>query len=273
MGDYNDYSAVYKCRVGSTTNVLGRPPRFFLGNELAKNGCRYASVYAVTSQDATAIETGAKTCAGFKGTVWSARLWIDIDSGAEAADKVETFLKEQGYDYVRYETGGGRGAHFGVLRDAAPSHTLPAQDKRWVSENVEGADLGLYWHLHLIRLPGTIHERTGLPKKLIRSNPGRALVLPLYEPESDSQSSESAPVASGGRPGTIFGCWSVVEKLAITNPPDRHRHLLTLAKALQADARVQIEAAMWVVSEVNNGFDEPKPREEVQRIVKWAYGL
>lgn len=260
-------------RVGSPTNVLGRPPRFYGGREIANSGSQFASVYAVRKEDARAIQETAETAAGFRGIVWSRRLWIDFDNH-EAADRAEEFLRRENYDHVVYDTGGGRGRHIGVLRAAQPSHTLPLQDKLWVQEHCPGADLGLYWHLHLIRLPGAIHERTGKRKSLLREHKGRELTLPKLRPDTDparDDLSESS-VASVARP-SIFRCWEVTSNLAPASGGERHKQLVNLSMALCKDARVKFEEALWVCLEVNRGFDDPKEESEVVRLVKWAYGL
>jgi hypothetical protein len=262
----------YIYRVGSYTNVLGRPPRFVRSAELLRVGARFASVYALRKEDAHAVEHTAGTAAGFRGTVWSRRLWIDFDT-MEAAVRGEEVIKGMGLDYVVYDTGSGRGLHIGVLRAAAPSHTLPMQDKLWATANMPGCDLGLYWHLHLIRLPGALHERTGLPKRLLRRAEGQELTLPPYVPTEEVHVKEGSPQQTSTRQTSVFRIWEVMSLLTGESGTSRHKHLVQLAKALKEDGKVTIEEAMWVVWEVNRGFGDPKPREEVVRIVKWAYGL
>lgn len=261
----------YVYRVCSSTNVLGRPPRFVRSDHLANVGARFASVYAVRQEDARAIANAAGTAAGYRGVVWSRRLWVDFDNH-EAADRAEEFLRKEGYDYVVYDTGGGRGRHIGILRAALPSHTLPIQDKLWATEYLPGCDLGLYWHLHLIRLPGALHERTGLPKRLLRRAEGRELTLPPYLPD-EAEKATSHTAQQGTTRQSIFRIWEVASLLVGEPGESRHRQLVQLAKALRHDGKVSFEEACWVVVEVNMGFVDPKPREEVIRIVKWAYEL
>lgn len=252
-------------RVGSTTNVLGRPPRFYSSDRLVAEGCKFASVYAVRQEDAAAIEDTAQTAAGFKGVVWSFRLWADFDT-EEAGAAACKFLKGQGIAHTVYHTG-GRGLHVGVDRAADPSHTLPMQDKLWAEQHLPGCDLSLYWHLHLIRLPGTLHERTGLPKRLLYSWPGSQLTLPPYAP---AERMSSVPKQEGDR-RSIFEAWNIVSKLTQDVSISRQKHLVLLAVALRREAGVTEEEALWVSLEVNRGFDEPKEASEVERIVEWAY--
>lgn len=264
----NDPSSIFVYRIGSPTSHLGRPPRFYPSDLLRQEGCQFASVYAVRREDAEAISSTAGTAQGFKGIVWSQRLWVDFDNeeGAEAARQL---LKEQGYDYVEYNTG-NRGAHFGIVRDSNPSHLLPAQDRAWVVANMSGADLSLYWHLHLIRLPGAVHEVTGRRKTLVARQSGKTLILPKYV-LAESSSSRTYP--EGSKRSSIFSRWQVVSKL--TGSPvngSRHKHLVELALALKRDTGLSFDETLWVVEECNRGWEDPKGKEEVEKIVRWVYG-
>lgn len=259
----------FKYRIGSFTNILGRPPKFYHSALLRQAGCTFSSVYAVRAEDAEAIECTAGTAAGFKGIVWSQRLWVDFDT-EEGAVSARKLLKEEGYDYVEYNTG-GRGAHFGILRPIQPSHVLPSVDRLWVSTNMPEADLSLYWHLHLIRLPGTVHERTGKRKTLVDKISGKPLILSQHLPSAEA-SRDSAREGISERKG-IFSLWSVVSNLTGTGLKiSRHRHLVNLAIALQKDAGLTEEEALWMCLEVNRGFEEPKDSFEVEKIVRWTYG-
>lgn len=251
-------------RIGSNTNHLGRPPSFYRSSELHDAGARFGSVYAVREEDATAItETG--TAFGFKGIVWSQRLWVDCDT-EESARATKSFLTKEGYDYVEYSTG-NRGRHFGIMRPSSPSHLLPLCDKKWAKETLPGTDLSLYWHLHLIRLPGALHEATGRPKELLYRQDGKSLFLPRYEPEE--LDSGPAPSTGAARPG-IFTSFEVLANLTGGGGSGRHQQLVHLAKDL-ANCKVTLDEIVWVLGEVNKGFDEPKPHEEVARIARWAH--
>jgi hypothetical protein len=256
----------YIYRIGSTTNVLGRPPTFYINSGLRSAGCRFASVYAVTYETAKSVANTAQTTAGFRGVVWSQRLWIDFDE-QEPAVKAIRFLKGEGYDFVVYTTG-NRGCHIGVARDAQPSHTLPQQDKTWVSTNCPGADLSLYWHLHLIRLPGAIHEKTNKPKKLIQACEGRSLQLPPWFPEDSdvggiTQRREEEPKQRS----SIFMDWQVSSNL---QPTGNRRQLVILSQALRR-CGVSKEEALWVIMEVNMGFTKSRSQDELERMIEWAY--
>lgn len=254
----------YIYRIGSPTNIIGRPPNFYRSDELHSKQCRFASVYAVTHEAAQAIQETAKTAQGFKGIVWSSRLWVDFDT-EEAGRVAEQKLKESGYDFVVYHTG-NRGYHIGIARDAKPSHTLPQQDKAWVSANLPGADLSLYWHLHLIRLPGTIHEKTGKPKTLILRKDGRSLQLPTSQ-ESINIRGIDGTQEHNGRAQSIFSSWEVMSKLQ----PTCRKDLVELAAAIRSCTDASKEEASWLIKEANKLISPPRDEGEVERLVGWAY--
>jgi len=264
-------------RLCSTTNHIGSPPVFYSRNDINNGRNKFASVYSVTGEDAFYVQE-AKTAAGFRGTVWSRRLWVDLDT-TEAAAAAQSKVKELGYDHVVYDTG-NRGCHIGVARDALPSHTLPQQDKAWAQANIPGADLGLYWHLHLIRLPGVLHEKTGKPKRLIYSQKGGTLQLPSWTPRDlgqpgrigeasgyrSEQEKGNCNLQSSGRP-SIFKAWEVMQHFV---PTGHRRQLVELAVALYR-AQVTKEEALWVVRELNRAYTIPKDDSDLLRIVDWAY--
>lgn len=267
-----DYSNVFNYRLVSYTNSLGKPPSFCHNSLVLNEKFNFASVYGIREEDARAIQDSG-TAAGFKGVVWSQRLWADFDS-EEAGLRAQAYLKEEGYDHIVYTTG-NRGCHLGIARDCRPSHTLPMQDKLWAKEHLPGCDLSLYWHLHLLRLPGTVHESTGLPKRVLYKHTGRVLTLPPYTPpENMPESSIAQSLDQSGkttRRGCIFYIWAIASQLTY-NGGSRHDQLVRLAKALQSDGKVSEAECRWVVEEVNRGFYEPKGPEELNSIVRWAYG-
>jgi len=259
----------FNYRLGSTTNVIGRPPRFYHNSKLVQAGCRFASVYAVRSEDAESISVSSQTASGFRGIVWSSRLWVDFDD-QESAEKAIKYLKENGYGFIVYTTG-NRGCHIGINRDANPSHTLPAQDKAWVKKHLPGADLSLYWHLHLIRLPGCIHEKTGRPKEVREERAGRAVRLEPYSEDLQHTPTEVSSSTESSEGPPLFTVWKVVSNLqGGASNGKRHDQLLNLSVGLR-ESKVGFERAVWLVNEVNKSFTEPKSLLEVYNIVKWVY--
>lgn len=254
MADY-----IYK--LFSPTADYGVRPNFV--DVVPSNVSGFVSLYQVTKETAEAIEQ-AGTVKGFKGIVWSKRLWIDFDN-EDAARRADGKLKEMGYDYVCYTTG-NRGLHFGILRNNPPSHLLPLLDKAWVKTHFPDADLSIYTHLHPFRIPGTIHEKTGRPKALVSEQRGRALILPPLKRE------EMQIVYAGPKPGkSVFDCFFVMANTVPVDSGQRHSTLVKLINALKNDAGASMDIAMWWVSEWNKMLSEPKEEYEIEKAVRSIY--
>lgn len=255
---------LYKYYVHSEHKRHTLPPRFI---ERGALGQGFSSLYAVSAADAAAI-TAAGTTAGFKGVVWAERLWIDVDTFA-AADEVEKRLKELNLGFIAYATG-NRGAHFGIARDSEPSHLLPAQDKKWVREHFEGlADLSIYTHLHLFRLPGTVHETGGGEKRLVLEHPGNVLTLPAWKKDEGVYGSgDSSDVYSAGANDSIFRLFRVMSNSVPTKVGTRHPTYVRLLHALRDDAQVSPALARFWLGEVNKMAEEPRSDSDLDDLVR-----
>jgi hypothetical protein len=236
-------------------------PRFVHRNDLCTG---FSSLYAVTQETADAIKDSGTT-ARFQGTVWSPTLAIDTDT-EEAAREVEQRLKELGLEYSVYSTG-NRGLHFYITRPASPSHLLPLRDKAWVQSNFPEADTSIYTHLHLFRLPDTVHENTGRPKELLREVPGKPLDLPVYRVKELG----NIPAESSGEL-SVFECTKVMANTVPVNNGQRHPTLVRLCYALKDDAGVSAAIALWWLGETNKMFEEPRTQEHLEQIVRSIYG-
>lgn len=245
----------------SNSANYGAVPSFLPLSDLPKEG--FMSLYAITKETAKAIEQAATT-RGFKGVVWSERLWIDFDDH-DAAGRAESKLKEMKYDYVCFTTG-NRGLHYGILRDNSPSHILPFLDKAWVKQHFPEADTSIYTHLHPFRIPGTVHEKTGKPKKLLYGRSGGTLVLPPFKKEDI----QVGPIGPGGGK-SVFDCFFVMANTVPVEAGQRHQTMIKLIYALKNDAQAPMEAAMWWLTEWNKMLSEPKEHHELEKAVRSIY--
>lgn len=237
-----------------------KPLEFITGDLLIKR-TGFASLYAVTRQDYEALKrTG--TIAGFTGNVWSERLWLDID-GYEQAEQVELKLKEMKLDYIAYDSG-GKGAHFGILRVHSPSHLLPKKDRAWVTENFPQADSSIYTPLHLFRLPGTMHEKTGRAKEVVTVCQGNS--LDLQSTGAVKRPIFQHPKASSVSKGSIFKDARILQSIKEAKLGTRHKTLVTIAYALK-DKGTDYECALWFLGQVNKLFPEAKSEIEVDKIM------
>jgi hypothetical protein len=244
----------------------GATPKFYHDSKLPATG--FSSLYKVDFATAQAIDK-AGTCKGFKGVVYSERLWLDID-GYEKADKVEEKLNVFGLAYISFDTG-GRGAHFGISRSNVPSHVLPLQDKQWVQEHFPEADTSIYTHLHPFRLAGTEHSRTGRKKLQVGATVGKSLILPPFSNESPKTGSNSEAFSRTPSEASIFDNFFIQRNTQeVPQEGQRHAQLVRLIYALR-DAGYDVNIAKWWVSEVNKRFLPPKEEHEIEKTVQSIY--
>lgn len=257
----NDYLNVFTHRVGSSDKYLGKPPVFYNTQELLSNpSIRFTSVYRVRAEDAKAI-VSAGTAEGFKGIVWSPYLSVDCDT-EESSRAAQSRLTEKGIEHHVYTTG-NRGCHISIPRPCEPSHLLPQQDKAWVQINLDGADLSLYWHLHLFRRPGARHEKTNRLKTLLHSVPGQPLTLEPYTKTEEVK--ETTPLAGNSHSTeSIFDKWSISRYL--TTPRTR-KQLVALCAACKAEG-IEEPITTWILREVNKALPVPRADSEIVRIVR-----
>lgn len=236
--------------------------RFFPKEELPEAG--FQSVYAITESDAESL-VKAGTYAGFRGTVWSDRLFIDCDTN-ENSTEVESRLNALGLSYEKYTTG-NRGCHFEVPRTCTPSHLLPSIDKQWCANNLVGADLKLYSQLHLFRRIGHVHEKTGRKKELLYAREGTTLDLTGHSLEVSKLTPTQTKQASSY--GSVFEDQRVMDLTVPYEDGNRHKMLMVLAMRLHERGEA-FEFALGWVQHVNL-LGSPLAANEVERLVTWVY--
>lgn len=256
----NDYAfSIY-----SPSPNYGVSPNFV--HVSALDGTGFGSLYLVTKETARAI-TQTGTTQKFAGCVWSGRLWVDVDS-YEKAKEVELRLKEMELNFVMFDSG-GKGMHFGVLRQTQPSHLLPLLDKSWVKAHIPEADCSIYTHLHLFRLPGTLHQVTGRPKELVASFQGKSIDVESWKRrvrESDEVQRTFTPTAGK----SVFESLRIMANTVPTTMGERHYTMLKAAYGLR-DVGVDSYVTRWWVGEINKMCEAPKEEWELNKLVDSVY--
>lgn len=257
---------LYSHYVYSTGTHYGNSPLVVHRNRLPAWG--FSSLYAVTEETARGIKEAGST-ARFAGCVWNERLWLDFDSYKHKEAVIAT-LKDYNFNFVVYDSG-NRGIHVGVLRDASPSHLLPYQDKEWAQAVFPEADMSIYSHLHLFRLPGTVHEVGGRPKEQIYKQDGQVLVLPKWERKDAIRSSVvSGDNAANSSGVSVFESNRVMMNTIPTRNGERHPTLLKLMYG-HKEAGTPLDMARWWLQETNKLCETPKSEQELEHILLSVY--
>lgn len=222
----------------------------------------FSSLYAITKEDAEAL-VSASTSVQFKGSVWSQTLAIDVDD-EEVALVVENRLSEMKLDFTVYSTG-NRGKHFYITRPHSPSHILPQIDKEWIKEHFPSCDTSIYSNLHLFRLPGAIHDKTGNRKKLLCSYKGIPLILPDHLTQNDHILYKSGKDVTQ----SIFLDQWVMSQTVPWQDGKRHEALLNLGVKLRKNGEPIEFIERWLYH-ANLLHTPPKPQEELDRIIQFV---
>lgn len=224
----------------------------------------YASVYMFDAEAAAQIKAAQSSSGLARYPVFADTLTLDLDKGAEQLARAEQKLAGLGY---RVYDSGGKGFHVVITLETMVSGTnVPYSQRKWVeSLNVE-ADLSLYQAGHIISLPGRKHPKTGRRKTLIRQVPGLSLKLQIHEPPE-----RTFAISEANQSELERGLWRVLGLLqqepGIGN---RHTALWSTAKHF-ADACLDFDTTLNLLTEVNAKWAEPKTAEELKAAVSQAY--
>lgn len=105
-------------------------------------------------------------------------LFIDIDNDEQLFKDTLEKIKKAGYKFEAWESG-GKGYHIILFHEFIFDKNLPFWQREWVKDRKITSDLCIYEHGRLIRLPHTLHQKTGKPKKLLENSEGRFISLPI----------------------------------------------------------------------------------------------
>lgn len=114
--------------------------------------------------------------------VVSTELLVDFDDKPTEADQFSVWLQDNGIMFNKYQSG-NRSTHYHVLTTWQEGVWVPYAQREWARRYAVGADLTIYHHAGLFRLPGTFHEKSpGGRKTLLYAASGRPLEIPRQEP-------------------------------------------------------------------------------------------
>lgn len=230
----------------------------------------YASLYAFDKSAADQILSQGHSKGLNKFHVFAESLTIDIDSGIEGLSLAVDVLNTRGLHYEVWQSG-GKGFHVIVPHQPIFSVDLPYAHKGCIEElGLERvADMSLYQHGRLISLPGRVHPKTRLKKRLLYIIHGRKFMLDINNIKVPqfrlNIQKELGMLATGLMRAADL----------ITKPPtegNRHTQVWGTSKALM-EAGLSFDTVLEIMTEVNETWEEPKSPEELKRAVHQAYNL
>jgi hypothetical protein len=226
----------------------------------------FASVYAFSEQDALLVRERGHSRGLSEFSVWADRVAIDIDQGDEGLLPVLSILDAKGLGYEVWSSG-GKGYHVFIPHEPIYSPHLPYSHLSFLRSIGVSCDETIYQHSRVLRLPGTVHLKTGKRKQFYMRKDGMQPTIPIVErPKFDFKPG----LGTKSFQSALMGAMSL-----ITNPPPtgqgkRHTLLWGVAKDF-AEAGTPYLTALGVLLEVNRSWQKPKPVEKVELAVSQAY--
>ena len=136
----------------------------------------FRSVYLFSEEDAKSIIANGHSRNMGQYIPYANELFIDLDDH-NYIDEALSNLDKLGWRYTCYLSG-SKGAHCHIPHNISCGYGLPALHLSLAQQVHPKADTSLYRMGSLFRLPGTIHQKTGKSKQLLRTGGESTLILP-----------------------------------------------------------------------------------------------
>lgn len=225
----------------------------------------FCSVFSFGDLDSLEIINN-KSSRGFKNYRVSARnLVIDLDDGEESIHELLKLLRELDYSYTAYVSG-GKGYHIFIKCEESYRIDLPALHQVMAVNLAPTCDRSLYRHSSLIRLPGTVHEKTGKIKEVIERHLGSNLLmlpeLAIAPPREIVKSSRTAVYM-------YYQTLADAVQYSIATG-GRHNKLWQIAKD-GFEAGIPYNQVLSDMQVANAFFSPPKELYEVEHVLETTY--
>lgn len=227
----------------------------------------YCSVYSFNKQDSERIKLSGSSRLLKTATPGASELWIDIDKGSGALDKVLEALNSIRVKYDLFSSG-GKGYHIRLEHDFIEDSRLPFSHKQWVIDNIPGSsdlvDLTLYNVSRLLSNVGRVHPKTGLKKVYICSVLGDKIIVVLQDPKTGLFDK----LEGGVFDGSIVAALDYISSIG-QNPPAEGRRHMTFWKAASRllETGLAPQTTFDLLTKVNELCQNPLETEELENLV------
>lgn len=256
-----------KARVEIRTTVIrnGKPRLVPYVDKESYTG--FTSVYGFLDEAVTQITKCGSTKNISKLPVYSDVLYVDFDNNDDAAKEMEAMLRDKGIKFSMFHSG-GRSIHFHIDIEPMAGANVPESQKYWMQQNAPLADMSIYRHTGMYRLPLTFHAK----------NPGKRK-LPISHNDGVKLKIENRPtikVSMVNTDETIDAKehYKILGRLLHMTAAegDRHRHALKIVTACKHSGKGSDDARRLVGMWNEDSCSPPKADWELEKIVRWVYG-
>lgn len=140
----------------------------------------FRSVYGFSEQDAQKIRATGSSRNFDKYVRYSNKLFIDIDDTEFCVKKLCKDLRDRSITFQCYFSG-KKGYHFHIPHKMISGMNIHNSHLELANKITGGVDESIYRPSALIRLPNTVHEKTGKRKELLDSYTGNFIKIENHE--------------------------------------------------------------------------------------------
>jgi hypothetical protein len=197
--------------------------------------------------------------------VYSDTLYVDFDNNEAAAEEFRKYLHSHDCIFEAHRTG-GRSVHFHVSIEPMYGRNVPESQKAWMEEVAPEADMSIYRHSGLYRLPGTYHAKNpGNSKKCFeKKSSGVRLAIPNRpRVRTSDMLAETSDIDYHKILGKLLHM-SVGEG-------GRHPHMFKIAAACKKSDKDEIYAKRLLNMWNYDNCVPPKADWEIDKLIRWVY--
>lgn len=236
---------------------------------MRKTGFR--SVYCFSEADAVLIKA-ARNSRGFARFVpLAVELIIDLDSPDYVPEALAN-IKRLGWRYSHFESG-SKGSHLHIPHALSRGFGLPARHREMALLVSPNADISLYRNNSIVRLPGTLHQKTGKPKQMVGFGGTTLCPMPAECAGEPENASLKISLEIGSEDELSLSLGAVQGYLG--RQPETGRRYMTLwsiARGL-ADGGLSSTCVRELIEKVNSSWDSPKEESEITRVITDVYRI
>ena len=244
--------------------VRAGPPRLVPYAE-RYNHTGFTSMYGYTQAAAEYIRQSSGTRGMKEFPIYSDTLFVDFDNEEEAADDFRGLVESLGHSFEMYHSG-GRSIHFHIPIEPMFGQGVPDSQKYWMEQAAPAADMSIYRHAGLYRLPGTYHAKyPGQKKHLLYSSDGSILRIE-NRPQGQVVFEEEGP-----KDEAYFH--DILGKLLHmrASEGDRHKHAYKITMACRTSGKDEHYTRRLLGMWNRERCLPPKPDWELEKLINWVY--
>lgn len=231
------------------------------------NHLGFISVYGYAEDAQQAINQTGTTKKLSKFPVYSDILFVDFDDNEEAAEEFKIYLDSKTYSYDMYHSG-GRSIHFHIPIEPMYGVTVPQAQKSWMENHAPSADMTIYRHSAIYRLPGTYHAKNpGKKKELLYSSKAENILYIENRPIVHTPKNMALDDLNVEEAHDILG------KLLNTKVEagNRHKHAFKIATMSKLSDKNRDYSLHLLTRWNENNCFPPKYDWELEKLISWVY--